>query len=417
MRQIIEMAQTILYLIIAFILFEFILSKVLSWLNLQSWNNPLPGEVKDLYDAKKYAEARDYAVANFKSGMVSSTLSLVITLAFLWFKGFAWVDDLARGISPSPILQALIFFGIIGAASSIIALPFDLYNTFVVEEKFGFNKVTPKLFVLDKLKEIALAIVVGGAIIALLTFLFGLLGNKFWIAAWVIVAGISIFIAMFYTAVLLPIFNKLTPLGGGELRASIEKYSSQVNFPLTNIFVMDGSKRSTKGNAFFSGLGSKKNIVLYDNLVNEMNTNEITAVLAHEVGHYKKNHILQSILISVVQMGIMFFIFGWLAGNPVMAEVLGAKQNSFHLSLVTFSLIYAPISMIIGLFMNLFSRKNEYEADAYAKETYGANPLVTALKKLSVNHLSNLQPHPAFVFFNYSHPTLLQRMRALNAPS
>ena len=409
------MAQTILYVVIAFILFEFILSKVLSWLNLQSWNNPLPEEVKDLYDAKKYAEARDYAVANFKTGMVSSTLSLVITLTFLWLKGFAWVDDIARGVSSSPILQALIFFGIIGAASAIIALPFDLYDTFVVEEKFGFNKITPKLFVIDKLKELAMAIVLGGAIIALLTFLFGLLGNIFWIAAWVIVAAISIFIAMFYTAVLLPIFNKLTPLGSGDLRTSIEKYSNRVNFPLTNIFVMDGSKRSTKGNAFFSGLGSKKNIVLYDNLIDEMNTDEITAVLAHEVGHYKKNHILQSIIISVAQMGIMFFIFGWLAGNPVMAQVLGAKQNSFHLSLVTFSLLYAPVSIITGLLMHLFSRKNEYEADAYAKETYGANPLITALKKLSVNHLSNLQPHPAFVFFNYSHPTLLQRMTALNA--
>jgi len=407
------MPQLILYIIIAFIVFEFVLSKVLSSLNLKTWDNPLPAEVKYLYDPKKYTEARNYAVANYRVGLLSSTLSLVITIAFLLFKGFAWLDTIARGVSSSPIIEALVFFGIIGAATSIMSLPFDIYQTFVVEEKFGFNKVTPGLFVVDKLKELLMGVIIGGAIIALLTFLYGWLGNMFWLAGWIVVASISIFVAAFYTSVILPIFNKLTPLENGELRASIEKYAGKVSFPLTNIFILDGSKRSTKANAFFSGLGGKKNIVLYDNLVNDMNTDEITAVLAHEVGHYKKKHVLQSIIISIAQMGIMFFLFGWLARNPIMAEVLGAKQNNFYLSLITFSLLYAPVSMITGLLMNLFSRKNEYEADAYARETYSAKPLISALKKLSVNHLSNLQPHPAFVFFNYSHPTLLQRMRAM----
>ncbi len=407
------MAQVILYVIIGFILFEFLLSKVLSYLNLQTWNKPLPAEVKDLYDAKKYAEAKDYAFANYKVGMVTSVIMLAITISVLWFKGFAGVDELAHQISPSPIVQALVFFGSVGLCSSLIGLPFEIYDTFWIEEKFGFNKTTPAVFVMDKLKGLLLGVVVGGGIIALLTFLYGLLGDKFWLAAWAVVALFSIFFAMFYTNLLLPIFNKLTPLESGELRASIEKYAATVQFPLTNIMVMDGSKRSTKANAFFSGMGSKKSIVLYDNLIKDMNTQEITAVLAHEVGHYKKKHVLQSMVISVAQMGIMFFIFGWLAGNPLMAEVLGAKQNSFHLSLVTFSLLYAPISIITGLLMNVFSRKNEYEADTFAKETYAVEPMVTALKKLSVNHLSNLQPHAAFVFFNYSHPTLLQRMRNL----
>ena len=407
------MAQVILYVIIGFIIFEFVLSKVLSSLNLKSWNSPLAPEVKDLYDPAKYAEARDYARANFQVGTLSSVLSFILTITFLQFKGFAWLDQVARGYSSSPILQALIFFGIISAVTSLMSLPFDLYHTFVIEEKFGFNKVTPKLFVVDKLKNMALGVVVGGAIISLLTFLFGLLGNSFWLAAWIVVASIMIFVAMFYTSLILPIFNKLTPLDSGELRASIEKYANRVNFPLTNIFILDGSKRSTKANAFFSGLGSKKNIVLYDNLVNDMNTDEITAVLAHEVGHYKKKHVLQSIFISVAQMGVMFFLFGWLASNPVMAEVLGAKQNSFHLSLITFTLLYAPVSLITGLLMNVFSRKNEYEADAYARDTYSATPLISALKKLTVHNLGNLQPHPAYVFFNYSHPTLLQRMRAM----
>ena len=407
------MAQVILYLIIAFILFEFILSKTLSYINLKTWNKPLPDEVKDLYDTKKYNEAKEYAIANYKVGTITSVIMLLITVAVLWFKGFAGVDALARNFSDSPVLQTLIFFAIVGFCSSIIGLPFEIYETFVLEEKFGFNKTTPLLFITDKIKGLVLAIIVGGGILALLTFLFGLLGDKFWIAAWIVVAAFSILMAMFYTNLLLPIFNKLTPLENGTLRESIEKYAAKVQFPLTNILVMDGSKRSTKANAFFSGLGSKKNIVLYDNLINDMNTEEITAVLAHEVGHYKKKHVLQSIVISVAQMGIMFFLFGWLASNPLMAEVLGAKQNSFYLSLITFSLLYSPVSIITGLLMNVFSRKNEYEADTYAKETYAGEPLITSLKKLSVNHLSNLQPHPAFVFFNYSHPTLLQRIRNL----
>lgn len=409
------MAQSVLYLIIGFIVFEFVLSKTLSWLNMKTWDKPLPAEVRDLYDAEKYAKARDYANANNKIGTVSATLSLIITIAFFYFKGFAWLDDLVRAYTASPIWQCLIFFGLFSLVSSIISLPFELYETFVIEEKFGFNKTTPLLYVTDKLKMLALSIVLGGGLLALLTFLFGVLGNKFWIAGWALVSSISILVAMFYTNVLLPVFNKLTPLATGELRSAIEKYAAGVQFPLTNILVMDGSKRSTKANAFFSGLGHKKNIVLYDNLINDMTTEEITAVLAHEVGHYKKKHILQSMILSVGQMGLLFFVFGLLANNQLMAEVLGAKQNSFHLSLVAFSLLFAPISMVTGLLMNLFSRKNEYEADAYAKQTYGAAPLISSLRKLTINHLGNLQPHPAYVFFHYSHPTFLQRRKAMLA--
>lgn len=312
-----------------------------------------------------------------------------------------------------PVVQSLLFFGIIALATSILSLPVDIYRTFVIEEKFGFNKTTPLLFVTDKLKGLTLGVVIGGGILALLTFLFGWLGNLFWLSALALISGVSIFFAMFYTDLLLPVFNKLTPLPDGELRTSIEEYAARVQFPLTNIMVMDGSKRSAKANAFFSGLGSKKNIVLYDNLVKDLNTEEITAVLAHEVGHYKKKHVLQSMALSIVQMGILFFVFGWLARFPLMAEVLGAQQNSFHLSLIAFSLLYAPISLLTGLLMNVFSRKNEYEADAYARETYRSSPLISALKKLSVNHLSNLQPYSAYVFLNYSHPTLLQRIRAM----
>jgi STE24 endopeptidase len=288
-----------------------------------------------------------------------------------------------------------------------------VYHTFVIEQQFGFNKTTPKIFIADKVKSVLLAVVIGGSILALLSYLFLLLGNQFWIAAWAVVAIVTVLFAMFYTNWLLPLFNKLEPLQAGELRNSIEAYAKKVNFPLTNILVMDGSKRSSKANAFFSGIGRKKNIVLYDTLINDLTVEEITAVLAHEVGHYKRRHVLQSMVLSVAQMGVMFFLFGWLAGNPLMAEVLGAGQNNFHLSLITFSLLYSPVSLVTGLLMNIFSRKNEYEADAYARQTYNAEPLISALKKLSVNHLSNLLPHPAYVFVYYSHPTLLQRMAHL----
>lgn len=407
------MAQTMLVIITVFILFEFALGKVLGWLNLKTWDKPLPAEVADMYEKEKYEEAKRYAQANFRMGAISSTLSLIITLAFLWLGGFAWADNLAQGITSSPILQALIFFGVLMLGSSIINLPFEIYSTFVIEQKFGFNKMTPALYITDKLKGLALGVLIGGGLLSLLAWLFYQLGDNFWLAAWAVVAGFSIFMAMFYTSWLLPLFNKLTPLEAGELRTSIEQYSTKVDFPLTNIFIMDGSKRSTKANAFFSGLGFKKNIVLYDNLLKDLSTQEITAILAHEVGHYKRKHITQGMVISVLQMGVMFFIFGWLASSPWMAEMLGAKENNFHLSLVAFSLIYSPISMVTGLLMNLFSRKNEYEADAYARDTYSAEPLITSLRKLSISHLSNLQPHPAYVFVNYSHPTFLQRLTAL----
>jgi STE24 endopeptidase len=406
-------ATILLYLILAFILLEFIFSKVLENLNLKTWDKPLPAEVKDLYSPEKYKEARDYAFENNKVASVSGAISLVVSLSFLYFGGFAWADGLVRMYTDNAIIQGLFFFGVLGLGSSIISLPFELYSTFVIEEKYGFNKTTVSTFIADKIKGLLMGIVIGGGLYALLAWLFQQLGNHFWWTAWIVVTVVSVFFAMFYTSWILPLFNKLTPLEEGELRTAIEKYAAKVNFPLTNVFVMDGSKRSTKANAFFSGLGTKKNIVLYDTLVNEMTIDEITAVLAHEVGHYKKKHIYQSMVLSVFQMGVLFFVFGMLAKSPLMASVLGAKENSFYLALVTFSLLYSPISLVTGLLMNLFSRKNEYEADAYARDTYDAEPLMTSLKKMSVHHLSNLQPHPAYVFVHYSHPTLLQRMKAV----
>jgi STE24 endopeptidase len=408
-------SHTLLLLIIGFVIAEFIFSKSLSFINIRSWDKPVPEELKDIYPADKFQQAKAYATENDRVSAISGWLFFFLTISFLYFKGFAWVNGIAHQVSGQYIIQGLLFFGIVALASSIIGLPFEIYSTFVIEEKYGFNKMTPLTFIADKIKGALLGAIIGGSIYALLAYLFQLLGDYFWIAAWLVVSGFSLFIATFYTSVLLPVFNKLTPLEGGELRSKIEQYSSKVSFPLTNIMVMDGSKRSSKANAFFSGMGSRKSIVLFDTLINDMNTDEITAVLAHEVGHYKKKHILQSMALSVAQMGVLFYLFGWLARSPLMGEVLGAKENTFYLSLITFSLLYSPLSTVIGLFMNVFSRKNEYEADHYAVTTYGAEPLISSLKKLYVNSLGNPQPDPLYVFINYSHPTLLQRIRAMRA--
>lgn len=407
------MATIILYAIIAFILLEFIVTKAIDLLNLKTWDKPIPVELVDLYNAEKFAKARQYAKANAKLKTVSGFVSLIVIVAFLWVKGFAWIDSISASISANIVVQALVFFGIIGGANFLIQLPFSLYSTFVIEQQFGFNKTTWATFFADTFKTILLSIIIGGGIIALLAYLHQWLGNGFWIAGWIIVSVFMVLLAAFYTSVLLPVFNKLSPLGAGDLRSAIERYAAKVNFPLTNIFVIDGSKRSSKANAFFSGLGNQKNIVLYDTLINDLSQEEITAVLAHEVGHYKKKHVQKSMVLSVAQIGVMFFVFGWLSTSPLMAEVLGAAKNNFHLSLITFSLLFSPVSLLTGILMHIYSRKNEYEADAYAKETFAAEPLISALKKLTVNNLGNPQPHPAFIFLHYSHPTLLQRMKAM----
>ena len=407
------MAQILFILIIAFVVIEFLLARFLDFLNEKKRSPDLPKEAEGIYDEEKYRKSQDYEKANHKVSVIGSWLNIVLILAVLLLGGFAWLDQFVRGFTEHPVLMALFFFGILSFASGIVGLPFGVYSTFVIEEKFGFNKMTPKLYVLDKIKNILLSAILGGGILSLVIFIYQWTGEWFWLIAWATVAAITIFFTMFYTSFIVPIFNKLTPLEDGDLRKSIERYAEKVGFSLKNIFVIDGSKRSSKANAYFSGFGAKKSIVLYDTLIKDHTTEEITAVLAHEVGHYQKKHIIKSMAISVLQMGVLFFVFGWLVDNPLLANVLSAEENSFHLALVTFALLYSPISLVIGLLMNAYSRKNEFEADAYAKETYAASPLKDALKGLAVNHLSNLTPHPAYVFFYYSHPPLLQRLGAL----
>lgn len=405
------MCQIIFYFIIGILLFDYLLEQLLDYLNATKRSTILPSELKGIYDEEKYKKSQDYDKVNHKFSILTSSFNLLLILVFLYFSGFAFIDNVARTFTSNSIYVALIFFGIILFASDLLHTPFSIYDTFVIEEKFGFNKTTVKTFILDKLKGWVLSAIIGGAILALIIWFYNKVGDFFWVYAWIAVSFFMLFMTMFYTSLIVPLFNKLKPLEEGELKNEITSFCKNAGFKLDNVFVIDGSKRSTKANAYFSGLGKKKKIVLFDTLIEKLSKEEIVAVLAHEIGHYKKKHTLISVCTSILQTGLTLFILSLFVGNPDLSKALGSEIPSFHLGLITFGFLYSPISTIIGLLMNIISRKNEYAADQFASENYKGIYLQNALKNLSVNNLSNLTPHPLYVFFNYSHPTLLQRLK------
>jgi STE24 endopeptidase len=402
-------------ILIVIIALDFALERYLDYLNSRKWSAELPVDLKDVYDAEQYRRQQEYKRVNERFAMLTESVSFAVIMLMLFFSGFSLVDGWTREITTHPVLIVLVFFGILAVASDIINTPFSLYNIFVIEEKFGFNRTTPRIFVLDKLKGWLLGAVIGGGLLALVVWFYLRTGSLFWVYAWVAAIVFTVFMAMFYAALIVPLFNKQTPLPEGELRDAISAFSEKTGFKLVNIFVIDGSKRSTKSNAYFTGLGPKKRIVLYDTLIKDLTTPEIVSVLAHEIGHYKKKHTLARLLTGIVQTGITLYIFSLLVANPALSESLGGTGPSFHLGLIAFGILYSPISMFTGLLMNYVSRRNEYAADHFVKENYDAGPLISALKKLSSKNLSNLTPHPVYVFFHYSHPTLLQRIKALNS--
>jgi STE24 endopeptidase len=401
------------YIIIAILVIEFLLETVLDFLNAKRYADPIPEELNDVFDAAEYQKSQDYKKTNYNFGLLTSTFSLILTLAFLFFGGFEWVDDMVRNISDSPILTALLFMGIIMIGSDIITTPFGYYKTFVIEENFGFNKSTKATFFMDKIKGWMMMAIIGGGILALIIWFFEWAGTNFWIYAWAVVAAFTLFMNLFYSKLIVPLFNKQKPLEEGSLKSKIEAYARKVGFELKNIFVIDGSKRSTKANAYFSGFGREKRVTLFDTLINDLEEDEIVAVLAHEVGHYKRNHIIFNIVSSILLTGFTLFVLSLFINNPEVSMAIGVSQPSFHAALIGFGILYSPISEITGLVMNYLSRKFEYQADDYAKNTFAALPLITSLKKLSKNSLSNLTPHPAYVFMHYSHPPLIERIKNL----
>ena len=406
--------EMIFMIITGILMFNYILEHFLDYLNSTYWSNKLPDELIGIYDPGEYKKSQEYEKTKHNFHLVISNISFLAIIIMLAYDGFAILDLFVRSITINPILMALLFFGILGFASDILSIPFSIYSTFVIEEKYGFNKTTIKTFITDKIKGWFLSAIIGGGLLALIVWIFVNTGNIFWIVAWASISLFMIFITMFYSTLIVPIFNKQTPLEKGELRTAIEKFAKDAGFNIDNIFVIDGSKRSTKANAYFSGLGSKKRIVLFDTLINNHSIEELVAVLAHEIGHYKKKHTLIGVIISVFQLGIMLFLLSWFIKNPELSKALGAENHSFHLGILVFSIIYSPLSLILGLVMNSISRKNEFSADKYAGINYKAKALQGALKKLSINTLSNLRPHPLYVFFHFSHPPLLQRLKKLD---
>lgn len=408
-------STSLLLIIIGIIILDFVVEKALDFLNASKFNDPIPSALKDVLDPSQYERSQQYKTANFRFGLLSSTLSLVVLLGFILLGGFAFVDDLARSLFDYPIPIGLAFFGILILASDILSLPFSYYHTFTIEERFGFNKSTRKTFFLDKLKGWGMMLILGGGILALIIWFYELTGANFWWYSWILISIFSIFINMFYSRLIVPLFNKQYPLAKGSLRSKIETYAEQEGFNLENIFVIDGSKRSTKANAYFSGFGKEKRVTLYDTLISDLDEEEIVGVLAHEIGHYKKNHIIVNLSLSIVITGLTLWLLSLFIGNPVLSEALGVTQPSFHIGLVAFGLLYSPISEITSLLMNYLSRKFEYQADNFARDTYNGAPLISGLKKLSKNNLSNLSPHPAYVFVHYSHPPLAKRIHNLES--
>ncbi len=407
------MGSTLFYIIIAIIVFDFILERVLQYLNITWRSKPIPEELNGIYDKEKYAKQQAYSKENSRFSSLTSAFSFVLILVFLFFQGFAILNNYLSQSIENELLLGLAFFGILFIANDIIAIPFSIYDTFVIEQKYGFNKMTAKTFVLDKFKGYLLTAVIGGVLYAIIYLVYIYTGKDFWIYCWGILSFFMIFFSMFYSNIIVPLFNKQKPLSNLELKKIISEFSTKVGFKVDNIYEIDGSKRSSRANAYFTGLGPKKRIVLYDTLLNELSDNEVLAVLAHEIGHYKKKHTLVGILISLIQTGIMLFILSLLITNPLLSQALGVKEPTFHIALIAFALLYSPISTVTGLFMNILSRKNEYEADNFVRVNADEKELIAALKQLSKNNLSNLTPHPLFVWVNYSHPTILQRIKML----
>ena len=418
------MAVSFLLILVAIVTADYLLGRFLEYLNMTRMSEALPFELEGIYDPDKYRTSQQYLKAKLRFSLLTSTLGFLAVIAILVTGGFALLDGWLREVTEHPVLLALLFFGVVGLAASLLSIPLDAWAVFVIEERFGFNTTTVKTFIFDLLKGWLVGGILGGGILALVTWIYVTTGPWFWLLAWGAATVFLLFMTMFYSNLIVPLFNKQQPLAVGGLRDAIEAFAQKTGFRLKNIYVIDGSRRSKKANAYFTGLGPKKRIVLYDTLIDGHTTEELVAVLAHEIGHYKKKHTTQGIILSILQTGLMLYVLSWFirSGDPVSqalcASLGGGWQlpaiQSFHLGIVAFGMLYSPLSMLIGLGENILSRKNEYAADRFAGQHYNPHALKEALKKLSVSTLTNLRPHPAYVFFHYSHPTLLQRLAALD---
>ncbi len=406
------------YIVIAIIVFSYVLEVVVETLNLRRLSTVIPPDFVGLYNPEKYQKSQDYLKTNTKFGLLQSTFSMLLLLAFLALDGFPLLDNWVRMQTEQPILQGLLFIGVFVLVSMLLSLPFSYYHTFVIEEKFGFNKQSIGTFVKDQVLALVLGGVFGGSLLALILWFFESSGANAWLFCWIAVVAFQIFVTFVAPVVIMPLFNKFIPLPDGELKSAISEYAKKQNFELQGIFSMDGSKRSSKANAFFTGFGKLRRVVLFDTLISKHSITELVAVLAHEIGHFKMKHIHRHLFVSIVSSGIMFFLLGLFMKNESVFNAFHMEHISVYASLIFFSLIYSPISDLTSLVSLHMSRKYEFEADAYAVKTFGyPDALADALKKLSVDSLSNLNPHPLKVFFEYTHPPVIERVRKLHSLS
>ncbi len=393
---------------------EFILGFSADVLNLKTVTKKLPESFAGYYDAESYAKSQDYLRVTTRFGWIVSIFNVIVILAFWFGKGFPMMDHWVKSFHNGPVVTGIIYMGILILFYVLFSQPFNIYSTFVIEQRFGFNKTTQKTYISDIVKGLAIAILLGGPLLAAILAFFQYIGHNAWLYCWIVVSLYLFIIQFMAPAWIMPVFNKFEPLEDGELKNAILTYAGSVRFPLKNVYVMDGSKRSGKSNAFFTGFGKNKRIVLFDTLIEQHTVSELVAILAHEIGHYKKKHIVKQMVISILQMGVMFFLLSFFVSYKGLFDAFYMEYTSVYAGLIFFGMLYSPIDIFMGMFIQMLSRKNEYEADRFAVETTkDPKSLAVALKKLSVHNLSNLRPHPFYVFLNYSHPPVLDRIEAI----
>lgn len=403
-----------LTLLLSLVVLNYLVDSLVKVLNYRESRKPLHPKLATLYSESEYRRSLEYSQANFSLSIINATYSVLVMILALALGLFGAIDSFVRERVGSEILVAILFFAIVGLVSDLLDLPFDIYGTFVVEARFGFNKMSIKTFIMDKFKGYLLAGLIGGGLLALIVFIYQETGSAFWILGWLLLSIFSLVMFMFGTTLILPLFNKLKPLEDGELKDEILKYCAQEGYSIGRLFVMDASKRSSKANAFFAGLGKSKTIVLFDTLIEKLSTNEIMAVLAHEIGHYKRRHTLYGFVLSIAQSLVIFAVLGWALRFPELSTALGSDIPSFHLSILAFFIIFSPLSFALDLISNGISRRNEYDADQFAKQTYAGEPLKSGLIKIATDSLANLSPHPLAVKIHATHPPLLERLNALD---
>jgi STE24 endopeptidase len=401
-------------IILAALILEYVLELTGNLLNLKALRLEPPASLQGIYKPEDYHKSQEYLRANTRFGLLASSISLAVLLAFWFAGGFNWWDQVVRSWGFVPLVNGLLYIGILYFVFSLLTLPFSIYAVFVIEERFGFNRTTPRTFIVDRLKGLLLTVVLGGALLAAVLALFQYVGTIAWLYVWEMIVLVSLGMQYIAPTWIMPLFNKFTPMPPGELREAILKYAGSVNFPIKNVFVMDGSKRSSKSNAFFTGFGRNKRIALFDTLIAQHTTPELVAVLAHEIGHYKKKHVMQGLIISILHTGLLLFLLQVFLNSPGLYQAFYMGQESIYAGLLFFGLLYTPIELVLSVIMQAISRKHEYEADRFAAETISdRSNMADALKKLSATNLSNLTPHPFYVFLNYSHPPLMERIKAI----